>query len=55
MQQFSAYSVFSAGVLIESIRLECYIASTTLSPDGRPAFAMMLPIDDKLRDKAMRT
>jgi len=41
--------------LIESVRLECYIASTTLSPDGRPAFAMMLPIDDKLRDKAMRT
>jgi hypothetical protein len=55
MQQFSAYSVFSAGVLIESVRLESYIASTALSSDGKPGFAMMLPIDDKLRDKAMRT
>lgn len=55
MQQFSAYSVFSAGILIESVRLECYIASTALSSDGKPGFAMMLPIDDKLRDKAMRT
>lgn len=55
MQQFSAYSVFWAGSLIENVRLECYIASATLSPDGGPAFAMMLPIDSKLRDKAMLT
>lgn len=41
--------------MIESVRLECYIASTALSPDGSPGFAMMLPIDEKLRDKARRT
>jgi len=55
MQQFSARSVFSAGALIESIRLECYLASTMLSPHGEPVFAMMLPIDDKLREKTIRT
>ena len=55
MQQFSASSVFSAAVLIETVRLECYIASATLSSDGKPGFAMMLPIDDKLREKAIRT
>ncbi len=55
MQQFSAYSVFSAGVLIESVRMECYLASTVVAPDGKPGFAMMLPIDGRLRDKATRT
>jgi hypothetical protein len=55
MQQFSAFSVFSAGFTIEGIRMECYLSSTVLSPNGRPGFAMMTPIDDNLRRKALLT
>lgn len=55
MLQFSAFSVFSAGHLIEGVRTECYISSAMTSPQGEPVFAMMKPIDDQLRDRARRT
>ena len=42
-------------MLIENVRMECYIVSTVITPDGRPGFAMMRPIDDRLREKANRT
>jgi hypothetical protein len=54
MQQFSAVSVFWAGSLIENVRMECYLASAA-SIDGKPLFALMQPIDERLRNKALKT
>ncbi len=54
MLNFSAEAFYGFGRALRDIRCDCYIGSVGCL-DGEPAFAMMRPLDDQAKQKALKS
>ncbi len=54
MLNFSAEAFYGFGRALRDIRCDCYLGSVGCL-DGKPAFAMMRPLDDKAKQKALKS